>query len=157
MSNYTPDEPVDVLLIEDNPGDVRLTKEAFRSTNTDIEFHVLTDGEAASKHLRSCAADADAADDDTDVDVPDLVLLDLNLPRVDGFSILETLSAEFDHPPPPVLVLSSSEAREDVVESYERAANAYLSKPDDPAEFTSMARAIEEFWIDSAQHPPAPS
>ncbi|AGB37592.1 response regulator [Natronococcus occultus] len=147
MNDYTPDEPVDVLLIEDNPGDVRLTQEAFRATDSEISFRILRDGEEAARYFRQ-------PEDATPC--PDLVLLDLNLPRKDGFDVLEVLEEELDYPPP-VLVLSSSAAEEDIAESYAADANAYLTKPDAMPEFASMAEAIEQFWIDTAKQPPAPA
>jgi CheY-like chemotaxis protein len=150
MNDHTPDEPVDVLLIEDNPGDVRLTREAFDATDSEIEFRVLSNGREAARYFRQCREDDSRP-------CPDLVLLDLNLPRMDGHSVLEILEEELDYPPPPVLVLSSSSAESDVAESYASAANAYLTKPNAMSDFDSMARAIETFWIDTAQHPPAPS
>ncbi|ELY59090.1 response regulator [Natronolimnohabitans innermongolicus] len=150
MTAHTPSEPVDILLVEDNPGDVRLTKEAFKSIDSETEFHTVTDGEEATRYFDVCETDIEGTN-------PDLILLDLNLPRVDGFRILEILRSELDYPPPPILVLSSSETEEDITESYDRAANAYLTKPDTPDEFDSLAQAIEDFWIESARHPPAPS
>ncbi|QLK24858.1 response regulator [Natrinema zhouii] len=150
MSSHTPNEPIDILLIEDNPGDVRLTREAFKSVDSDIEFHTVTDGKEATRYF-------DVGETTTASTDPDLVLLDLNLPRVDGLTVLETLETELDSPPPPTLVLSSSETEADIAESYDRAANAYLTKPDSPDEFDALAQAIEDFWIESAQHPPAPS
>lgn len=149
-SDYTLDEPVNVLLVEDNPGDARLTKEAFKSVDSEIEFHTVTDG-------KDVEAFFGLGDAETSEVCPDLVLLDLNLPRVDGFAVLGLLQNELDFPPPPVLVLSSSRDADDIIESYDRAANAYLTKPDTPDEFDSMAQAIESFWIQAAQHPPAPS
>ncbi|WP_293033044.1 response regulator [Natronococcus sp.] len=146
MNDHTPDEPVDVLLIEDNPGDVRLTREAFRATESEISFRVLSDGEEAARYFRQ-PKDSEPC--------PDLVLLDLNLPRKDGLAVLEVLEDELDYPPPPVLVLSSSDAEEDIAESYANDANAFLTKPDVMSEFNSMAEAIERFWIDTAKHPPA--
>ncbi|NKE36051.1 response regulator [Natronococcus sp. JC468] len=148
MNDHTPTEPIDVLLIEDNPGDVRLTQEAFRTTESEISFRVLGDGEAAATYFRGLE-DGEPR--------PDLVLLDLNLPRKDGIGVLEVLEEELDYPPPPVLVLSSSDAEADIAESYANAANAYLSKPDVMSEFASMAEAIERFWIDTAKQPPAPA
>ncbi|ELY57233.1 response regulator [Natronococcus jeotgali] len=148
MNDHTPTEPVDVLLIEDNPGDVRLTQEAFRTTESEISFRVLGDGEAAATYFRAL---------ENGEPRPDLVLLDLNLPRKDGIGVLEVIEEELDYPPPPVLVLSSSDAEADIAESYANAANAYLSKPDAMSEFSSMAEAIERFWIETAQHPPAPA
>ncbi len=146
MNDHTPDEPVDVLLIEDNPGDVRLTREAFRATESEISFRVLSDGAEAARYFRQ-PEDSEPC--------PDLVLLDLNLPRKDGLAVLEVLEDELDYPPPPVLVLSSSDAEEDIAESYANDANAFLTKPDVMSEFNSMAEAIERFWIDTAKHPPA--
>jgi DNA-binding response OmpR family regulator len=150
MNQYTPDEPIQVLLVEDNPGDVRLTREAFDGIDSDVTFTVLTDGHAVTEFFQDTGADGERRH-------PDLVLLDLNLPRVDGFTVLQRLHAELEYPPPPVLVLTSSDAEEDVVKSYDNAANAYLRKPDDMSEFTAMASAIEEFWFDAVQHPPAPA
>lgn len=150
MTDHIPTEPVDVLLVEDNPGDVRLTQEAFRSIDSEIEFHVVSDGKEATRYFQF------HRDEDPDTR-PDLVLLDLNLPRVDGFRVLELLDTKLDYPPPPVLVLSSSETDDDIAESYDKAANAYLTKPDGMSEFNSMAEAIEDFWIETARHPPAPS
>ncbi|TYT63375.1 response regulator [Natrialba swarupiae] len=140
---------MNILLVEDNPGDVRLTLEAFESTDSEIKFHTVTDGEEAAEYVDR---------DDGALEIhPDIILLDLNLPRVDGFTFLEHLKRDLDYPPPPVLVLSSSKTESDIRESYERAANAYLTKPRSPDEFDSLAQAIEDFWIESAQHPPAPS
>ncbi|ARS89274.1 response regulator [Natrarchaeobaculum aegyptiacum] len=150
MSDHRPTEPVDILLVEDNPGDVRLTKEAFKSIDAKVEFHTVMDGKAATEYFDLCESEAKTPS-------PDLVLLDLNLPRMDGFTILELLRSELEYPPPPILVLSSSAAHEDVLESYDRAANAYLTKPDHPDEFDALAQAIEEFWIDAVQHPPTPA
>ncbi|MCU4926701.1 response regulator [Halobacteria archaeon AArc-dxtr1] len=150
MTQYTPDEPVDILLVEDNPGDVRLTQEAFSVTDSVIEFHVVTDGKGATDYFQQ----RQEADGDPH---PDLVLLDLNLPRTDGFEVLDVLNRELDYPPPPILILSSSETEEDILRSYDNAANAYLTKPNDMAEFNSMAQAIENFWIDTVRHPPTPS
>ena len=144
MNDHTPDEPVDVLLVEDNPGDVRLAQEAFRATESEISFQVIGDGKEAATYFRQ-PEDSEPC--------PDLVLLDLNLPRKDGLAVLEVVEEELDYPPP-VLVLSSSSAEADITASYASAANAYLTKPDAMPEFTSMAEAIERFWIDTAQQPP---
>jgi len=85
------------------------------------------------------------------------MLLDLNLPRTNGFEVLETLKNEPDLTSLPVIVLTSSEATEDIVRSYELCANAYLTKPSDPAEFAELGRAVEAFWIDEVTLPPVPS
>ena len=149
MSKLTPNEPVNVLLIEDNPGDVRLTQEAFRTVDSEFVFHTLSDGADAQRFFEGDGGGPPVC--------PDLVLLDLNLPRVDGFEVLETLQRELEYPPPPVLVLSSSDEEDDIVGSYERAANAYLQKPATVDEFDDMARAIDDFWVQTVQHPPAPA
>ena len=156
MSDHTPSEPVDILLVEDNPGDVRLTKEAFKSIETEVLFHTVTDGAAITEYFDLREADA-GKESETEEPSPDLVLLDLNLPRMDGFGVLDLLRSELEYPPPPVLVLSGSAACEDVRESYDRAANAYLTKPDHPDEFVALAKAIEEFWLEAVQHPSTPS
>ena len=150
MTDATSAEPIHILLVEDNPGDVRLTQEAFRSIGRNVEFHVATDGEAAvqyaQQHLKS---DGESR--------PDLILLDLNLPRVDGFGVLEMLDEELDAPPPPVLVLSSSANTEDINQSYEKGCNAYLTKPDDMGNYARLAESVKEFWINRVQPPVASS
>ncbi|GAB3673014.1 response regulator [Halopiger thermotolerans] len=141
-------ESVDILLAEDNRGDIRLIKEAFHETDIEPTFHTATSGNEALEFLRDrCDTDA----------YPDLLLLDLNMPRKDGFEVLEELRENEAYPPLPVLVLTSSRADDDVVKSYELAANAYLSKPRNPDEFVSLAQAIEAFWIHEAQLPPVSS
>ncbi|RQG89075.1 response regulator [Natrarchaeobius halalkaliphilus] len=150
MTETIPNEPIDVLLVEDNPGDARLTKEAFKATDSEIRFHVATDGVEAMKtiHTRQCNGSCTR---------PDIIFLDLNLPGLDGFDVLETLRTELEYPPPPIIVLSSSKTSEDVTRSYELDANAYVTKPESPDEFNTVAQAIEDFWIDAVRHPPVPS
>lgn len=143
--------PIQLLLVEDNPGDVRLVKEAFREAEVETTFHTAYDGAAALEFLR------DQHGEDGDGPDLDLVLLDLNLPRKSGFDVLETIKEEDDLEAPPVLVLTSSEATEDVARSYDLCANAYLTKPSNPAEFTELGRAVEAFWFDEATLPPAPA
>ena len=146
MTNASSSEAVHILLVEDNPGDVRLTQEAFRSIERDVEFHIVTDGEEAVKYARQhLQPDAESR--------PDLILLDLNLPRVDGFGVLEMLDEELDAPPPPVLILSSSDARGDIEQSYEKGCNAYLTKPDDMGTYARLAASIKEFWVEQVRPP----
>ena len=141
MTDATSTESIHILLVEDNPGDVRLTQEAFRSIGGDVEFHVVTDGEAAAKYAQQhLKPDAESR--------PDLILLDLNLPRVDGFGVLDMLDEELDAPPPPVLILSSSASKSDIERSYEKGCNAYLTKPDDMDDYVRLAESIKEFWLD---------
>ncbi|ELY44264.1 response regulator [Natronorubrum sulfidifaciens] len=140
-------EPAQLLLVEDNPGDVRLTKEAFKQGRIENDLYVVSDGNEALEFLHRRGEYADAPR-------PDLILLDLNLPRKDGEDVLEELK---DHPELrsiPVIVLTSSRAEEDVVRSYELHANAYLTKPVDPDEFIETVRAFEKFWFSVVRLPP---
>ncbi len=141
------DDPITVLLVEDNPGDVRLIRDAFEQLSTETTIHVATDGDEALGFLTECR--------DSDPDsVPDLVLLDLNLPRMTGLEFLETIKDDATLARIPVLVLTSSEAVEDVLDSYELSANAYLTKPTDPDEYAAMVEAVAEFWLQKAALPP---
>ncbi|MDF9747003.1 response regulator [Natrinema salsiterrestre] len=148
MSQSSSSDSVSLLLVEDNPGDVRLIKEAFKSAGFATTFHTVSDGDAALEFLREHAASETS---------PDLILLDLNLPKTSGFEVLEGIRDDPKLPSVPVLVLTSSAATEDVVKSYELCANAYLTKPTDPDEFADIGRAVEAFWIDEATLPPLPS
>lgn len=146
MSNRSPEEPVSILLVEDNPGDVRLTQEAFSLIDPEVEFQVAIDGREAVQCIHHHLTDEPAHP-------LNLILLDLNLPRVDGFDVLEYLNDEIDAPPPPVLVLSSSETSDDIMQSYQKGSNAYLTKPDTMEEFETMAESIKEFWFERVSHP----
>lgn len=139
-TNVTRGEPVHVLLVEDNPGDVRLTEEAFEQGRIDNELHVVSDGAEAIDFLEGRGEYAE-------IPRPDLVLLDLNLPRTNGQDVLERLKGDPELRSIPVIVLTSSRADEDIVRSYERHANAYLTKPVDPDEFIETIRAFEHFWF----------
>lgn len=150
MTSNRLDSPTAILIVEDNPGDVRLVQEGFTEADTVPEFHVVTDGREALAFLR------ERSNDDS-LTYPDLILLDLNLPKVDGFEVLDEVKNNPEYPLVPVLVLSSSKSKEDVVESYERHANAYLTKPDGPDEFVALAKTIEDFWLDAAIAPPNPA
>ncbi|ELY73089.1 response regulator [Natrinema pallidum] len=140
-------EPAQILLVEDNPGDVRLTKEAFKQGRIENDLHVVSDGTEALDFLGRQGPY-------TDVPHPDLVLLDLNLPGKDGEEVLEELKADPALRSIPVIVLTSSRAEEDVVKSYELHANAYLTKPVDPDEFIETVRAFEKFWFSVVRLPP---
>ena len=140
-------DPVDILLVEDNPGDVRLTEEAFSEIATETTITVATDGTEALDSLSAQFVDTASS-------LPDLVLLDLNLPRMGGFEFLETVKNDPDFANIPVIVLTGSGAIEDVRESYQKSANAYLTKPTDPDHFVSIARAVENFWFKQAALPP---
>lgn len=149
MSLPNPDrDPVVVLLVEDNPGDVRLVREGFDAVEFDAVVHAVTTCGEAVEFLTERAGGESA-------DYPDVLLLDLNLPKRDGFAVLEALHDTAELPPIPVLVLTSSEAEADVVRSYELHANSYITKPSDPTAYVSMARAIRDFWFETAHLPPA--
>ncbi|MDG5760668.1 response regulator [Natronococcus sp. A-GB1] len=137
----------EVLLVEDNPGDVRLVQEAFEATDGDHELHAVPTGEDAMRFLERRARDANGT-------LPDLVLLDLNLPGTDGETVLERIRKSRDLRRLPVIVLTSSEASEDVEACYRRAANAYLTKPIAPDDLVSMIRSVETFWFDRVRLPP---
>ena len=139
--------PIDILLVEDNPADVRLTELALGEVGLTNTLHVVEDGREALAFLRREPEYADAVR-------PDLVLLDLDLPRVHGTEVLEALNADDDLRQLPVIVLTSSTADEDVAASYERHANAYVEKPVDMDEFVGVARVIEEFWLSTVKLPP---
>ena len=140
MREFRKREPADVLLVEDNPGDVRLTREAFKEGRIENTLHVVTDGAAATEFLFREGEYAD-------VSRPDVVLLDLNLPQKNGLEVLEEIRADPDLRRTPVIILTSSEAEEDVVRSYDGCANAYLVKPVDPDEFIDVVRTFETFWL----------
>ncbi|MEF8785021.1 MAG: response regulator [Haloarculaceae archaeon] len=143
----TEGEPIEILLAEDNPGDVRLTEKALDHGNILNNLHVANDGIEAIKFLRQ---DGEYADEPR----PDLVLLDLNMPKKDGREVLEDMKADPKLRRIPVVVLTSSEAEEDVVRSYELNANAYLTKPVDFDGFVDIVERIEDFWFSVVKMPP---
>ena len=147
MSDARGPDPTDILLVEDNPGDVRLTKEAFREGHIANNIHVATDGVEALDFLHRREQYADAP-------CPDIVLLDLNLPRKNGDEVLAEMNDDPDLPSVPVVILTSSGAEEDVVRSYDLNANAYLMKPVDPDEFVDTVRSFQEFWLSIVRLPP---
>ena len=140
-------EPADILLVEDNPGDVRLTKEAFKGGSIANTLHVVGDGIEALDFLYQRG-------DYTDAPRPDIVLLDLNLPRKNGDEVLEEITENQELSRIPVLVLTSSESEADVVRSYDLHANAYLTKPVDPEVFIETVRTFEQFWLSIVRLPP---
>ena len=131
---------LEVLLVEDSPGDVRLTHEAFRDAKTNINLHVATDGVAAMAFLRH-------EGDHSQAPRPDFILLDLNLPRKDGREVLAEIKGDPALRVIPVVVLTTSEAEEDVYHAYAEHANCYIPKPVDFNHFTQVVRTIEDFWF----------
>ncbi|HVK19937.1 MAG TPA: response regulator [Actinokineospora sp.] len=131
---------IDVLLVEDDDGDVLMTREAFEHYKIRNKLHVVRDGEQALRFLRREGDYADAPR-------PDLILLDLNLPRFDGLQVLAEIKADPRLRPIPVVVLTTSEAEEDILRSYELYANAYVTKPVDFDRFIEVVRKIDEFFV----------
>ncbi len=131
---------VEILLIEDNPGDVRLTLEALHEGKVKNNLVVAPDGEAALAILRREGAHAEAPR-------PDLILLDLNLPKKDGREVLAEIKADEKLHCIPVVVLTTSKSEEDVLRSYQLNANCYITKPVDLEQFIRVVRAIEDFWL----------
>jgi CheY-like chemotaxis protein len=139
-------EPVEILLVEDDQDDIFLTKKAFEQQNVLNNLHVVRDGVDAMTFLRQ-------EDDHADAPRPDIILLDLNLPTMDGDEVLEAIEDEPDLSMIPVVVLTSSEAEEDIVRSYELNANAYLTKPVDFEGFMGVVESIDQFWINFVKVP----
>ena len=131
---------VDVLLVEDSPGDVRLTREAFRETNGAVQLHVASDGVEAMAFLRQEGIHVDAPR-------PDFILLDLNLPKMDGREVLALIKLDADLRTIPVVILTTSESDADILTSYELNANAYLRKPVTLDAFEKLVRSINDFWL----------
>jgi chemotaxis family two-component system response regulator Rcp1 len=132
--------PTNVLLVEDSPGDVRLTREAFREANGAVQLHVASDGVEALAFLRQEGAYGEAPR-------PDFILLDLNLPRMDGREVLARIKADDDLRTIPVVILTTSEADADILKSYELNANAYLRKPVTLEAFERLVKSINDFWL----------
>ena len=138
---------IDVLLVEDDPGDVLLTREAFADFKLANTLHVVSDGVDALAFLRKAGEYADAP-------TPDLILLDLNLPRMDGREVLAAIKSDEAFKSIPVVVLTTSEAAEDVARSYSLHANAYVTKPVDFDRFIEVVRRIDEFFVSVVRLPP---
>jgi CheY-like chemotaxis protein len=140
---------ISVLLVEDDPGDVVLIREAFEDNKVHNTLHVVSDGVEAMAFLRNEGEHAAAPR-------PDLVLLDLNLPRMDGREVLAEVKADPDLRTIPVVVLTTSEAEEDVLRSYDLHANAYVTKPVDFERFIEVVRQIDDFFVSVVKLPSRP-
>ena len=139
-------QPIEVLLVEDDPGDVLLIREAFDFNKVHNNLNVVSDGEQALDYLRGTG-------DYSDRIRPDLVLLDLNLPRKDGREVLAEVKTDPDLRTIPIVVLTTSEAEEDVLKSYQLHANAYVTKPVDFERFVSIVRQIDDFFVSVVRLP----
>jgi chemotaxis family two-component system response regulator Rcp1 len=138
---------VEILLVEDNPGDVRLTLEALRDSKMSNNMNVVEDGVEAMAFLRQEGEYANAPR-------PDVILLDLNLPKKDGREVLAEVKADENLRRIPVVVLTTSQAEEDILRTYDLQANCYVTKPLDLDQFIKVVRSIEEFWLTIVKLPP---
>ena len=129
-----------ILLVEDNPGDVRLTREAFNEAKVSNRLDVVSDGVEALNYLRRRGGYANAPR-------PDLILLDLNLPKKDGREVLAEIKVDPELRKIPVVVLTTSRAEEDIIRSYDLHANCYITKPVDFSKFINVIKSVEDFWL----------
>jgi chemotaxis family two-component system response regulator Rcp1 len=139
-------QPIDILLVEDNPGDVRLTQEGLKAARIANSLHVAANGDQALDYLYRRNGNANAPR-------PDVVLLDLDLPGIDGRAVLSTIKDDEDLRRIPVVVLTSSEAETDIVKAYEAHANCYIAKPIDFDNFLNVVKSIENFWLSVVRLP----
>lgn len=140
MHSQNISKPAEILLVEDNPGDVRLTQECFKESKISNNLSVVMDGQEAIDFLRQKGNFAN-------VPRPDLILLDLNLPRKDGREVLAEIKADPDLRKIPVVVLTISKAEQDILKSYDLHANCFITKPIDINQFTAIVKSIEDFWL----------
>jgi CheY-like chemotaxis protein len=137
---------IEVLLVEDSPGDVRLTQEAFREANGAIHLHVVSDGVEAMAFLRREGGYSHAPR-------PDFILLDLNLPKMDGREVLAHIKSDDGLKTIPTIILTTSNAEVDIVKSYQLQANCYLTKPVQLDAFEDLVKSVNEFWITKVKLP----
>ena len=140
-------KPIEILLVEDNPGDVRLTQEGLRDGKVRNRMAVVVDGVQAMNFLHKQAPFTDAPR-------PDLILLDLNLPKKSGLEVLKEIKGDEELRRIPVVVLTTSQAELDILKSYDLHANAYIAKPVELKQFISVVKAIEDFWLEIVRLPP---
>ena len=147
MSNGNFVQPIEILLVEDNPADVRLTTEALKEEKIYNNLYVASDGVEAIAFLRREGKFVKAVR-------PDLILLDLNLPKKDGREVLEEIKSDDDLKTIPVVVLTVSKSEEDILKSYNLHANCYITKPVDLNQFMKVIRSVQEFWLTIVKLPP---
>ena len=147
MNHIDKIDPVEILLIEDNPGDVRLTQEALQEGKVMNNLNVVSDGIEALEYLNNVSRYKNAVR-------PDIILLDLNLPRMDGRELLGKVKADPDLRRIPVVILTTSKAEEDIIESYNLHANCFITKPVDLDQFFMVVKSVEEFWFSIVKLPP---
>lgn len=140
------DSPLKILLVEDNPGDVRLTLEAFKEGKVNTDISVVNDGVEAMAYLYREGQYANAQK-------PDIILLDLNLPKKDGYEVLAEIKQDSNLKRIPVVILTTSEAERDILQTYYMHANCYITKPVDLEQFITVVKSIETFWINVVKLP----
>lgn len=147
MNNSRMGAPIEILLVEDNPGDVRLAREALKENKVENNLHIVEDGVSAMEFLRKQGKYQNAAR-------PDLILLDLNLPKKDGREVLAEIKADNDLKRIPVVMLTISKAEEDILRAYNLHVNCYITKPIDLDQFIKVVRSVEDFWLTIVKLPP---
>jgi CheY-like chemotaxis protein len=138
--------PIEILLVEDNPGDIRLTQEGLSESKITNNLRTVGDGEEALSYLRREGLFAAAPR-------PDLIMMDLNLPRMDGRELLAKIKSDDDFRRIPVVVLTTSQAEDDVIKAYDLHANCYITKPVDLEKFITVVNSIEDFWLTMVRLP----
>jgi len=147
MTNGNCFNPIEILLVEDNPADVRLMVETLKEEKICNNLNVVTDGDEALKYLRKQGKYSAAIQ-------PDLILLDLNLPKIDGREVLKEIKTDDRLKTIPVVILTVSKAEEDILKSYKLHANCYITKPVDLVQFAKVAKSIQDFWLTIVKLPP---
>lgn len=147
MSTSIASKPIEILLVEDNPADIRLAREALTDGKVANNLSVVKDGVEAINYLNRLG-------EYSNINLPDLILLDLNLPKKSGLEVLKTIKADSNLKRIPVVILTTSKADEDIVKSYNLSANCYITKPIDLNQFLAVVRTIEEFWLSVVCLPP---
>lgn len=145
-SNNNSFKEFEILLVEDNPGDVRLTIEAFKGSSIKSNLNYVMDGEDAIKYLNNEDPYAEAVR-------PDIILLDLNLPKKDGREVLSVVKQDPNLKSIPIIILTTSNAHSDIVKTYDLQANCYITKPVDFDQFTVIIKSIEDFWLNTVSLP----
>jgi two-component system, chemotaxis family, response regulator Rcp1 len=140
-------DPIEILLVEDNPGDVRLAEEVLKEGKVRNRMSVARDGEEAMRFLRREGMYADAPR-------PDLILMDLNMPRKDGREVLREIKSDPDLRRIPVVILTISRDEQDILDTYDHHANCYIVKPVDLVQFEKVVRSVEDFWLEAVKLPP---
>ena len=146
MKSNNGNKPITILLVEDNPGDIRLVQETFKEGNVTNQLEIVRDGEEAINYMQQRDGYSKATE-------PGMILLDLNLPKKNGIEVLNEIKSDPNLRKIPVVVLTASQAEEDVVKAYSGHANCYLTKPLDLDDFLKVVQAIKSFWLNIVQLP----